>query len=524
MSKTMDRTEFRVLLRPRLLVVAVCLMALVAIYWSTLMSMVDIWERSETFTHGYFIFPIGLYLIWENRKQLAAQAAISDWRALIPLLGLGLLWYVARLVSVIVVEQLAFVLMIPVLVWLICGFRVLRSITFPMAFLVFAVPMGEFLITPMMNMTAVFVIEAVRLTGIPIYAEGTFFSLPSGDWSVVEGCSGVRYLIASVTLGTLYAYLNYSSYRKRVLFILASFVVPVVANWLRAFIIVMLGHFSDMTIATGVDHLIYGWFFFGIVIFLLFWVGSYWRDDFERIADKGFDKEAGIEGGARWAGVTVAGMGVLILWPWLQYQSSLGGLQAITLPQTLPVDPAWSLSNSPFTEWQPRYVNPTQIVRNSYSSPQGPVGVSLQYYASQQQDSELINSQNVMVEQKHPVWRQLSQESRMLTQSGAPESVWETHLNSHAQDLLIWHWHEIGGVRVSNEYQGKLVQAYQQLFGSNAEGVAYIIYTPVDGDRTKATQRLQAFMDANIVRVRSELGRLFESAGKGVEIASGAQD
>ncbi len=47
------------------------------------------------------------------------------------------------------------------------------------------------------------------------------------------------------------------------------------ANTLRAYIIVMLGHFSDMKVATGADHLIYGWVFFGLVMFLLFWIGGF---------------------------------------------------------------------------------------------------------------------------------------------------------------------------------------------------------------------------------------------------------
>ena len=55
-----------------------------------------------------------------------------------------------------------------------------------------------------------------------------------------------------------------------------ALVVPLVANWLRAYIIVMLGHLSGNKIATGVDHLIYGWVFFGIVIMVMFMIGARW--------------------------------------------------------------------------------------------------------------------------------------------------------------------------------------------------------------------------------------------------------
>jgi exosortase len=51
----------------------------------------------------------------------------------------------------------------------------------------------------------------LALSGIPVHAEGLRFVIPTGSWSVVEACSGVRYLIASVTVGTLFAYLTYRS-------------------------------------------------------------------------------------------------------------------------------------------------------------------------------------------------------------------------------------------------------------------------------------------------------------------------
>ena len=158
------------------------------------------------------------------------------------------------------------------------GTRLAGLLAFPLGFLLFAVPVGEGLIYPMMNFTADFTVAMLRATGIPVFRDGTFFSIPTGDWSVVEACSGVRYLIASVTLGALYAYLTYTKLWKRLLFCLFAIAVPVLANGLRAYMIVMIGHLSGMNYAVGVDHLLYGWVFFGMVITVMFFVGSFWRD------------------------------------------------------------------------------------------------------------------------------------------------------------------------------------------------------------------------------------------------------
>ena len=88
---------------------------------------------------------------------------------------------------------------------------------FPLFFLLLAVPFGEAFLPYLMSWTADFTVAALLLTGIPVYREGTFFALPSGQWSVVEACSGLRYLIASITIGTLYAYLTYQRWWKRAL-------------------------------------------------------------------------------------------------------------------------------------------------------------------------------------------------------------------------------------------------------------------------------------------------------------------
>ena len=88
----------------------------------------------------------------------------------------------------------------------------------------------------------------------------------------------MRYLIASFTVGALFAYLNYRSLKRRLIFIAVAIAVPIVANWLRAFLIVMLGHPSGNKLAAGADHLLYGWVFSGLVIMLMCLIGARWSE------------------------------------------------------------------------------------------------------------------------------------------------------------------------------------------------------------------------------------------------------
>lgn len=69
--------------------------------------------------------------------------------------------------------------------------------------------------------------------------EGLYLSIPAGHFEVAEACSGLRYLMASVALGVLYAYLTYRSPWRRLAFVVLSMVMPIVANGIRAYGIVM---------------------------------------------------------------------------------------------------------------------------------------------------------------------------------------------------------------------------------------------------------------------------------------------
>lgn len=243
------------------LITIIVIMGILGIYYQTTWSMVATWNRSETYAHGFLILPFSIYMIWTRRRQLLLLDHQPNFLALIALCGLGFIWLIATLASVQIVTQYMLVAMIPIIVWAILGNRILIATAFPLVYLFFAVPFGDVLIPPLIDFTADFTVRALQLTGVPVFREGTFFSLPTGNWSVVEACSGLRYLIASVTLGTLYAYLTYFSFKRRIIFIILSIIVPIIANGIRAYLIVMTGHLSGMTLAVGVDHLIYGWIF-----------------------------------------------------------------------------------------------------------------------------------------------------------------------------------------------------------------------------------------------------------------------
>ena len=126
-------------------------------FHATWASMEAIWDRSETFTHGYLVAPISLWLIWQHRQHyLGLRPRFSGWGAL-AIVGCGLLWLVADLVQVLVIRQWAAVGMLIAGIWSILGTRVSLAMLFPLLFLFLMVPFGEEFIPWLMDYTASFV-------------------------------------------------------------------------------------------------------------------------------------------------------------------------------------------------------------------------------------------------------------------------------------------------------------------------------------------------------------------------------
>ncbi len=482
---------------------------ILAIYHETAWSIVAIWMRSDTYAHGFLIIPFSLYMIWERREMLRTIPHQPDYLPLFLLAGLGFGWLLATLSSVMLMQQYALVAMLPVIVWAMLGSKMFVATAFPLAYLLFAVPFGDSLIPPLINFTADFTVKALQLTGIPVYREGSFFSIPSGNWSVVEACSGVRYLIASVTLGTLYAYLTYQSLVRRIIFIGLSVIVPIIANGLRAYMIVMTGHLSDMTLAVGVDHLIYGWVFFGIVMLLLFWIGSFWREDHLPIkslirAGQGDSSQFSASGKAT---LGMAGLIIVVaaIWP-LYAQHLSASLDERSMPTVDIVNQSgkWQSETAPLSDWKPVYVGkPAQHI-GYFSNNNQRVSVYVTYYRNQQQGNELINYGNVLIGEDSG-WSDVDSSKQKLSIENAELIVTQNQLRAATTKLLTWRWWWLNDYETSNPYMVKLLMAVNQLLGEGDDGAEIIIVADYETDPQKAALSMRQFITDMMPAIREGL-------------------
>lgn len=463
-----------------LAVLFLTLLSILFLYRDTALSMVEIWSRSETFTHGFLVPPISLWLIWRIRKELAqVPPRPNAWFLLVPV-GAGFFWLLAELAAVGVVAQFALVTMLVFSVPAVLGLTVARRILFPLAFLYFAVPFGEFAMPFFMDWTAKITVIGLRMSGIPVYQEGLKFVIPSGNWSVVEACSGIRYLIASVTVGTLFAYLNYTSLKRRLLFVAVSFVVPIIANWVRAYLIVMLGHLSGNKLAAGVDHLIYGWVFFGIVIMAMFWVGARWRED-ELPAGTGDEAlSVNSQGESRALSVLFSGIAFLLAtlaWPVAEWRIGSNLPPQVTRIEPLAPIGRWVNSEQVLADWTPHFENPSAFLQSSYESEGRQVGLHIAYYRNQDHDRKMVSSNNVLVVSKDPLWNRVAGGSRQAMWNAETVTVRTAELASViSQRLVVWQLYWINGHLTASDVEAKAYTALMRLLGQGDDSAVLFFF------------------------------------------------
>ncbi|MET0963812.1 MAG: exosortase A [Noviherbaspirillum sp.] len=496
-------TETRVAPRDMIktLAIALTVLAPFVIYAGTARSIVAIWNSSETFAHGYIILPISLWLIWKRRDVLSRMAPTPYWPALLSLAVCGFGWLLAEMGDVQVVRQYAFAAMLPLTVVVVCGLRIAWAIAFPLAYVLLAVPFGDAFIDPLINVTADFTVWALQMTGIPVLREGSNFAIPSGNWSVVEACSGVRYLIASFTLGCLYAYLTYRSRRRQLLFVLLAILVPIAANGLRAYMIVMIGHLSGMALATGVDHIIYGWLFFGLVMFVMFWVGGIWREDMSAadVADAAavrLDARPAASQ-AQVAAAAVAVVACLAFWPlYANFTLRANASQAAVSLQDF--KPSWNAAQ-PFTNWTPQLNKAAASLNQTLEKDGQRVGLSVRYHRNQTQGAGLISSTNQLVtDSDSDPWRRIGSAARIEQIGERQLQVRETRLRGPDGALVVWQWYWIDGGFTANDYLGKLLQAKERLLMRGDDGAGIMVYARYDENPETARAALRSFLAAQL--------------------------
>jgi exosortase A len=471
----------------------------IAFYWDTAAQMANIWSVSASFNHCFLIFPITGYLIWLKRAALANMVPQPSVWGLGIIVGSSLCWLMGFMASVAMVQQFALVIIIQGIFLAVLGLKIGKLLLFPLAYMFFAVPFGRSFIAPLQDLTAYFVVKGLQIFNIPVFLDGIFISIPTGNFEVAEACSGVRFLIATIALGTLFAYITYRSRIRQTAFVALSIVVPIVANGIRACGIVLIAYLSNNELAVGVDHIVYGWIFFAIITVILLLVGMTFRDGdpIDPVLDMDSVRKA-IAGAVHQKKVfVVAAIGVVLSTLAPAYASHVAGRAIPVIEGTIPVPQAgngWRMVPGGNFDWSPIYPKAHGKVLRRYVKGAAHVDLYIAYYTSERQGAELVSSSNTVSDTD--VWVRAASTNKAIRIAGEDNSVHRVRMISHTKgNRIAYQWYWVGGQFTSNPYVAKVRQAISQVL-SRDEAAASIVmsarYSDVPGEADRVLQEFLA--------------------------------
>ncbi|MBU2979216.1 exosortase [Alteromonas sp. C1M14] len=238
--------------------------------------MVTLWRHGfddGTYSHAYLIPFIFIYLIYVLAKtgQLTPRSRVYI-PAVVCGVGLCFLYFVAVASQISLLVWVLSLALLANIYWMV--FRFSWGLAYTVAFLLFMYPLWGTLQTALQHFSVFSVMNIMSLTGIPTYVENTSVMIPAGTFIIAGGCSGLRYFLVSLAIGTLFVFLNLRRRSAIVKFMLLAIAGALITNWIRIVALVLIGHFSDMQSDLMRDHNNFGWYIYAPFVFILFWYGE----------------------------------------------------------------------------------------------------------------------------------------------------------------------------------------------------------------------------------------------------------
>jgi len=236
------------------------------------------WIHDPNYSHGFLIPVVSAFLVWQERRKLNAAAVRASWWGIAGLLVAAALLVLGAAGAEVFTQRVSLILALASLALLLGGWNRLRILGFPIAFLLFAIPLPYViyydLTAPMQALAAHNAIAGLNGLGIPAVAEGNIIHLPGASLEVAEACSGIRSLYAFLALGALLARTLPLPWWGRVAVFLLTIPLSVVGNAIRVWGSGVAAYLGGPRSAEGAPHEIMGLVVFALALGVLYLIGK----------------------------------------------------------------------------------------------------------------------------------------------------------------------------------------------------------------------------------------------------------
>lgn len=491
----------------------VSIVLLILLYASSLPAFYSIWtdDNNPGYSHGPILLLVVVYLLFKQWRIVHRQLLLQlSWFGTMGLFAVSLLWGLARLGNIQIVELLSVIFMLVMLFWALLGIRQSRVFILPILLLLLAVPTWDFLNIYLRTFAAASVPQILSAVGIPAVRDGFDMIVPAGVFTVDAGCSGLNQFIVACVISLLYSYLIKANVRLGLLLLGIAMILAVVANILRITIVVSAGQLTEMQhyLVTR-EHVSLGWVVFALVMLIFFTLSARLERFCVGLGSTPTSASAHVpigDASDRRTGTRsrIVAFGMLI--PGLL--GMLAGPLLVYICRAKPIETGVAHWPSAVAGW----------VAKPYSEDWKPVfrGADLQYsmiyedsalntvylhafhYIQQTQGKEAVSDANDISD---AFWRETL---LAVGDQGLSElSVREHKLRSSiGRERIVWSWYYVDGMRIADPRTAKIKNIIGILKGTPAI-TSFVLATDIKGSQSQAQDVLKTFLEGPAVEMET---------------------
>jgi EpsI family protein len=462
------------------------------------------WEGVWDYSHGYLVCGLTLWLLVERLRELRHAVFLPSTAGLCALLCATALYSALQQIDLTNGMFAILPIVLLALLWACGGVGLLRAGALPVLLLIFAIPLWDPVAPHLQDLATVMVREMLQFSGIPAFSEGLVIRTSRAAVEVAAACSGMTFLLASLTLCSFYSIAWIRSWFRGLVLVCAGVIVAIVSNWVRIYIITVAGHFSDMQHYLIVeDHEFFGWalfsvFMLGLIMFARRLELREQRLDSSKEQSDEHRQEA-MESIASDALSTES----LASPPWSMRSYALAVLALAVLIAPVTIRPEAVADRSPIplalefksgnqwpsteidSSWMPESLNPAAVLRQRFGDSARSVDVYLAYFPVQAPGGKVTSTAHRLA----PEWRVVSE--RQVQQAGI--MLREQELVRGDQRRLLWTWFHVAGRSAPTLAQAKALEVLGILTGDRS-GAVIALSTVCLGTCPDAGLRLEKFL------------------------------
>ncbi len=242
-------------------------------YFPVWKRLVLAWSSSDEYSHGFFIVPICIYILWRKKEILAEiPGRPSSWGLGLVILSL-LLYLLAHFAEIVTLASFSMVLLLAGIIIYLYGFLMLKQLLFPLFLLLFMIPIPAQIYSSLTIPLQLFVTKVSvligTLLGVPAYREGNVIHLPNRTMQVVQACSGLRSMISLLTLSAILGYFTLKSNFLRTILFFSGIPAAIVVNIIRVLLLIAAFYYLNYDLTSGPTHTVFGMTIFILALLLI---------------------------------------------------------------------------------------------------------------------------------------------------------------------------------------------------------------------------------------------------------------